>query len=358
MTATACCCGKPMLNTKEVKTFALSNDRIACRITNYGGIILSLSVPDKSGLCGDVVLGYDTVSEYETDTFYLGAIIGRYANRIEKGRFCLDGIRYELAQNDGPNHLHGGGRGFDKVIWTPVAVSKNQLKLEYISADKEENYPGRLYVQVTYTLTDHNELRIDYWAVSDQDTIVNLTNHAYFNLKGHDQGDILDHRLRIHADFYTPIDDQTIPTGEIATVAQTPMDFRKLAAIKDNLDFNRPQIKNGSGFDHNWVLNRKVAYDGEPGSKLYLAAELHEPTSGRLMEVYTTKPGIQFYSGNFLKGPVAGKNGAGYGLHSGLCLETQHFPNSPNYSHFPSPVLRAGTVYSHTTVYRFKVKSE
>ena len=204
-------------------------------------------------------------------------------------------------------------------------------------------------------MTENNELRIDYWAVGDRNTIVNLTNHAYFNLKGHGEGDILDHQLKLYADFYTPIDRQTIPTGEIAG-GRYSMDFRELRPIKANLDYEHPQIINGSGFDHNWVLNKSVGYDSEPGADLHLAAELFEPQSGRLMEVYTTKPGIQFYSGNFLAGPITGKKGAKYGKHSGLCLETQYFPNSPNYSHFPSPVLRAGTVYRHTTIYRFKVK--
>jgi len=343
---------------KNVRIFTLSNNKITCEITNYGGIIRSLSVPDQSGNCADVVLGYEHVGEYETDSYYFGAIIGRYANRIAEGQFELNNALYQLAQNDGHNHLHGGFRGFDKVVWTPVAQSHNQLKLEYIAADKEENYPGRLYVQTTYTLTDQDELRIDYWATGDQDTIVNLTNHAYFNLKGHDQGDILDHQLRLYADYYTPIDGHTIPTGEIVSVAETPMDFRKLTVIKDNLDLSSPQIINGSGFDHNWVLNRSITYDNTPGTNLYLAAELFDPVSGRLMEVFTTKPGVQFYSGNFLTGPIAGKNGAKYQKHSGLCLETQYFPNSPNYSHFPTPFLKAGTIYNHTTIYRFRVKTE
>ncbi len=351
-------CGSSMDNMikKEIRSFKLSCGQIACEITNYGGVVLALSAPDRSGRCEDVVLGYDSVDEYLNDTYYFGALIGRYANRIANGRFQLDGTVCELALNDGPNHLHGGRRGFDKIVWTPAAYSENQLKLEYISADMEENYPGRLYVQATYTLTENNELRIDYWAVGDRNTIVNLTNHAYFNLKGHGEGDILDHQLKLYADFYTPIDRQTIPTGEIAPVAGTPMDFRELRPIKANLDYEHPQIINGSGFDHNWVLNKSVGYDSEPGADLHLAAELFEPQSGRLMEVYTTKPGIQFYSGNFLAGPITGKKGAKYGKHSGLCLETQYFPNSPNYSHFPSPVLRAGTVYRHTTIYRFKVK--
>lgn len=356
MTLTASGCEQPMRENKDVRVYTLSADNITCAITNYGGIVLQLSVPDRYGRCGDVVLGYDSTAEYETDSYYFGAVIGRYANRIANGSFQLNNTVYELARNDGPNHLHGGRRGFDKVVWTPVANSTNQLKLEYISADMEENYPGRLYVQVTYTVTDRSELRIDYWAVSDQDTIVNLTNHAYFNLRGHSAGDILDHQLKLYADYYTPIDGQTIPTGEIAPVAGTPMDFRKFTPIRANLDINHPQIIKGSGFDHNWVLNRSTRYDSDPGSNLYLAAELFDPESGRLMEVFTTKPGIQFYSGNFLTGQKAGKDGIKYGKHSGLCLETQYFPNSPNCSHFPSPCLKAGEVYKHTTIYRFKIK--
>lgn len=345
------CCGQTMTKNQAISIFTLKNsNNLTAQITNYGGIVISLSVPDRTGQFADVVLGYPDVNDYKSDTYFFGALIGRYANRIAEGRFELNGVQYQLATNDGPNHLHGGTRGFDQVVWQPVESSQNQLKLEYISGDQEENYPGRLYVQVTYTLTDDNELRIDYWAVADQDTIVNLTNHSYFNLKGHDQGDILDHQLQLNADYFTPINSDTIPTGEIVSVANTPMDFRKLTQIRANLDQENEQIKNGLGFDHNWVLR--------DNARLKKAAELYEPTTGRLMEVYTTKPGIQFYSGNFLKGPIQGKAGAVYDQHSGLCLETQYFPNSPNCSHFSCPVLRAGEIYNHTTIYSFKIKTE
>lgn len=340
-----------MTKTEEIRTFTLKNrNNLRAEITNYGATVLSLHVPDRSGQFADVVLGYQDVEDYQRDTYFFGAVIGRYANRIANGQFQLNGVDYQLAANDGANHLHGGTRGFDQVIWNPTASRENQLQLEYISPDGEENYPGRLYAQVTYTLTDDNELRIDYWAVSDQDTIINLTNHSYFNLKGHNQGGILDHHLKLNADYYTPINSETIPTGEIASVAGTPMDFRELTPIRANLDESNPQIIYGSGFDHNWVLNQR---DG-----LKKAAELYDPDTGRLMEVLTTKPGIQFYSGNFLKAPIPGKNGAAYGHRSGLCLETQYFPNSPNVSHFSNPILRAGQVYQHTTIYRFKVQSE
>jgi len=341
----------------ETQVFTLSNSKnMTAQITNYGGIILSLVVPDRNGNFDDVTLGYQQVSDYQKDTCFFGALIGRYANRIANGRFTLNQVTYQLATNDGPNHLHGGKRGFNSVVWNPTNVSTNSLQLEYISEDGEENYPGRLHVKVIYTVTEANELRIDYTATSDKDTIVNLTNHAYFNLAGHGHGDILDHQLKIYADFFTPINAQTIPTGEILSVEGTPFDFRSLTTIRSKLDFTNPQIKNGQGFDHNFVLDQREPYDQTPDCRLMKAAELYEPNSGRFMEVFTTKPGVQFYSGNFIPESLPGKNGVVYGRHSGLCLETQFFPDSPNRSHFSNPILKANTTYEHTTIYRFNTK--
>lgn len=343
--------------TKEcVEIFTLTNsNNITVKITNYGGIILLLALPDKFGRIDDVTLGYEKLADYQQDTYFFGAVIGRYANRIENAEFKLNNYTYKLAKNDENNHLHGGHQGFNKVIWKPQLITDNEqtkLVLRYYSKDGEENYPGNLQVEVTYSLTEDNELCIDYSAVTDQDTIVNLTNHAYFNLAGHKQNNILNHQLKIYANYFTPINKEFIPTGEIYSVKNTSMDFRTLTTINSKLNNTDPQLVYGQGFDHNWVLN----LDGQ-GKSLKKAAELYEPNSGRFMEVFTTKPGIQFYSGNFLKGPIKGKDNAVYYQHSGLCLETQYFPNSPNYNHFPSPVLKANEKYHHTTIYKFSIKS-
>jgi aldose 1-epimerase len=282
-------------------------------------------------------------------SYYFGCIAGRYANRIAKGRFALNGIEYTLAQNDGPNHLHGGIKGFDKVVWDAEEVGDGAaLKLTYLSKDGEENYPGNLSAQVIYTLTDDDALRIDYYATTDQDTIVNLTNHAYFNLADCGAGDILSHELAINADRFTPVDDTAIPTGELRSVAGTPMDFSQPTAIGARIDQDDEQLRFGGGYDHNWVLKSS---DGS----LALAATVKEPTSGRVLKVYTTEPGIQFYSGNFLDGSFAGKGCVVYQKRSGLCLETQHFPDSPNKPDFPSTVLRPGEEYRTTTVFKFAV---
>ncbi len=340
---------------ERVEIFTLSNpNNMSVKITNYGGIILSIVCPDKLGNLDDITLGYENVVDYLKDTTYFGALIGRYANRIGNAQFRLNNKTYQLANNDGANHLHGGHQGYHRAIWDPLLVTdekETKLELCYHSEDGEENYPGNLRIKVTYSLTEDNELIIDYRAVSDKDTIVNLTNHAYFNLAGHKQGDILNHHLSINANYYTPIDNNLIPTGDILGVAGTAMDFRELKPISAMIRADEKQLVYGQGFDHNWVLNKS----NQPNA-IEKAAELYEPDSGRFMEVFSSKPGIQFYSGNSIQGPLAGKDGAVYQKHSGLCLETQHFPNSPNYSHFPSPILRAGQDYRHTTIYKFGVR--
>lgn len=315
-------------------TYTLKNrNGVEASITNYGGAVTSLKVPDRAGVFGDVVLGYETIEEYMRNPRYFGALIGRHANRIARGKFSLNGVEYQLATNNGANHLHGGNRGFDKQVWTVTESAADTLRLRYFSADGEENYPGNLTVDVEYSLNDENELRIEYHATSDKDTIVNLTNHSYFNLAG--EGDILGHELMLHADAFTPVSDDLIPTGEIKSVENTVMDFRTARLI------------GSGGYDHNFVLR-----DWDEG-KFRLVARLREPSSGRVMEVLTTEPGIQFYSGNFLDGSLRGKGGVAYQQYAGLCLETQHFPDSPNHANFPTTVLRAGEEYYQLTVYRF-----
>ena len=304
-------------------------------ITNYGGAITSLKTPDRYGRFGDIVLGFETREEYVRNPRYFGALIGRHANRIANGRFSLNGAHYQLPQNNGVNHLHGGFKGFDKRDWT-VSRDKNTLHLAYSSDDGEEGYPGNLDAFVDFTLLD-NELRVDYYATTDHDTIVNLTNHSYFNLRG--SGTILDHELLLNADHFTPVSEDLIPTGEIKPVAGTPMDFRKSKAIGTDLDA-------AGGYDHNFVLNN---YDGS----MKPAVRLSESTTGRVLEVLTTQPGMQFYSGNFLDGTLVGRNGVAYGKYAGLCLEPQYFPDAPNHPNFPSTVLRPGEEYKQTTVFRF-----
>lgn len=336
-----------------VELYTLTNaNGLEAKITNYGGIVVSLLVPDRDGKPGDVVLGYETLEEYIENNPYFGTLVGRYGNRIARGKFTLEGIEYTLAQNDGENHLHGGLKGFDKVVWKADAVrSKNSvgLKLTYLSKDGEEGYPGNLSVTVVYTLTNDNELKIEYTAVTDKVTIVNLTHHGYFNLAGAGLGDILGHELMIKADRFTPVDKGLIPTGELRSVKGTPMDFTRAAAIGARIDQAAEQLVLGGGYDHNWVLNNG---DGS----LALAAKVYEPTTGRVMEVYTTEPGIQFYSGNFLDGSITGKGGKVYEYRYGFCLETQHFPDSPNKPDFPSTVLKPGETYTTTTIYTFSVK--
>jgi len=338
---------------QEVFLFTLSNKNgLTAKIINLGGAIIELHTPDRNGNLADITLGYDNVRDYEINNPHFGGLIGRYGNRIGKARFELNGKVYQLAQNDGNNHLHGGHKGFDKVVWTPEIINdggQEALQLSYLSKDGEENYPGNLQVKVIYSLNDDNELKIDYHAVCDQDTIINLTNHAYFNLAGHNSGDILKHQLMLNADKFTPIDNEYITTGEIRDVKGTPFDFTKPMEIGARIFEDDEQLRNGNGYDHNFVLNVS-------GKGLEKAAEVYEPVSGRLMEVFTNKPGIQFYSGNFLDGSEIGKGGFAYQQRAGFCLETQFFPNSPNYKHFPSPVLKAGEKYNYTTVYKFSAK--
>ena len=339
------------LDGQSVKLFTLTNDSGAeVKIIEYGGIVVSLIVPDRDGNLGDVVLGFEELDSYIADTPYFGAITGRYANRIAGGRFEIDGISYELPLNNGPNSLHGGIKGFDKVTWQGEPTDAGDgVALTYVSADGEEGYPGTLESKVTYTWTDRNELRIDYVASTDKPTVVNLTNHSYFNLKDGGTSPILDHELTINADSFTPIDATLIPTGAIAPVEGTPLDFREPTGIGARIEDDAEQLAFGSGYDHNYVLN--VAPEG-----LTLAATLYEPDTGRVMDVLTSEPGVQFYSGNFLDGHLVGKGGIAYEHRSGLCLETQHFPNSPNQPEFPSTLLRPGDTYSTTTVYRFDAR--
>ena len=322
------------------------------RITNYGGIVVSLTAPDRNGAYEDVVLGFDDVEQYMGPHPYFGAIVGRYGNRIANGRFTLNGETYALAQNNGENALHGGRNGFDKAVWQaePVTTDEGQaLRLTYLSPDGEEGYPGNLSVAVTYTLTDDDALRIDYEATTDKATPVNLTNHSYFNLAGQGAGTILDHQIQINADRFTPVDGGLIPTGELRPVSGTPFDFRQPAAIGLRIEDSDEQIAFGGGYDHNFVLN------GEAG-EMKLAARVYEPTSGRVMEVHTTEPGVQFYTGNFLSGDITGKGGTAYGRRYGFCLETQHFPDSPNKPDFPDTILEPGERYTSTTIYRFSAE--
>lgn len=334
---------------QSVLLFTLCNARgHEVKITNYGGTIVSLSVPDKNGQQADVVQGFDTLRDYEERSPYFGCITGRYANRIARGKFFLDGVTYTLPVNNGPNHLHGGLSGFDKKVWasrtekTPDSV---RLVLHYTSPDGEEGYPGTLNCEVAYTWTNYDELRIDYTASTDRPTIVNLTNHSYFNLAGHDSGSVLNHYLTIHADAFTPADSTSIPYGEIRPVDGTPFDFRTPHTLGERINANDQQLKYGLGYDHNFVLN------GAPG-RLRKVAQLNERESGRIMVVETTEPGMQLYTANFLNN-VRGKGGAVYQRRSAVCLETQHFPNSPNQPNFPSTVLLPGQKYRSTTVYRF-----
>lgn len=332
-----------------VDIFTLKNSKgMTAEITNYGGIIVSLRVPDKNGNFEDVVLGHDKLENYMRKGPYFGAVIGRHGNRIEGASFEINGVEYKLTKNEGENQLHGGITGFDKVLWEAEIVNES-LELSYLSKDGEEGYPGNLKVKVTYSVTEDNELRIDYYGVSDKDTVVNLTNHSYFNLAGHASGDILDHKVMINADKFTPADKESLPTGEIREVKGTPMDFTVLTTVGKNIDSDYDQIVFGGGYDHNWVLN----VSGKAPEK---AAEVVDEKSGRVMEVYTTKPGVQFYTANFLDGTEVGKGGAVYNKRNGLCLETQYFPNSMKHKNFPSPILRAGEKYKHTTIYKFSTK--
>jgi len=331
---------------KQVFEFTLTNKNgVEVKILNYGGLVTHLMVPDKNGTIEDIVLGYDSLQDYIKDTPYFGAIVGRYGNRIARGQFSIDGQTYNLAKNNGPNHLHGGIKGFDKIVWDAEDFIKPEaagVVLTYLSADGEDGYPGNLKVKITYTLTNDNELKIDYEAETDKSTVLNLTHHSYFNLKGHGNGDVLDHQMQILADRYTPVDADLIPTGELKEVESSAMDFRTPASIGSRI------ARVEGGYDHNYVLNNT---DGN----MRLVAKVTEPKTGRLMEVYTDQPGIQFYSGNFLDGSNIGKGGTPYKKHYGFCLETQHFPDSPNHENFPSVILRPDEKYKTQTVYKFGI---
>ena len=334
-----------------ISVFTLRNQHgCEARICNYGGLLLSLKVPDRHGHMGDVVLGYDNLDQYIKDTPYFGALIGRYGNRIAKGQFTLDGRQYTLATNNYPNSLHGGVKGFDKVVWIPsVLAGANgpSLKLTYLSHDGEEGYPANLSVTAVYTLTDDNALQLEYTATCDRPTVLNLTHHSYFNLAGH--GDILQHVVMIPADKFTPVDSTLIPTGELRPVQGTPFDFRQPTAIGARIKQDDEQLKFGNGYDHNWVLNKSVG-------EMSLMARVSEPTSGRVMEVFSTEPGLQFYSGNFLDGTLKGKGGWVYQFRDAFCMEPQHFPDSPNKPEFPSVVLKPGETYHNLIVYRFSTQ--
>ncbi|MGE5499825.1 MAG: aldose epimerase family protein [Syntrophothermus sp.] len=343
---------------EKVFIYRLTNKNgLSADIIDYGGILVRLTAPDKNGKFSDVVLGYNSLEDYITkNSAYFGAIIGRYSNRIANGSFSLNGEIYNLAKNNDPNgipcSLHGGITGFDSVLWKSEAFTEESvptLKLEYESPDGEEGYPGTLQLRVIYRLTDENELEIEYSAVTDKATPVNLTNHSYFNLKGEGSGDILGHILKLNADSITPVDKGLIPTGEFNRVENTPFDFTEEHAIGERINTENDQLKIAAGYDHNWVLNKN-------GSELSLAASLYEPESGRFLEVLTTEPGIQFYSGNFLNDSFIGKSGRTYGFRNGLALETQHFPDSPNHPDFPGTILYPGDVLHSETIFRLSVK--
>jgi len=337
-----------MKDGTAIDIYTLTNAKgMIAKIMTYGGIVTELHTPDRAGAVADVVLGFKTLEPYLGDHPYFGAITGRVANRIAKGRFTVHGKVYTLATNNGPNHLHGGLKGFDKVVWKAEIVEATEgaaLKLTYLSRDGEEGYPGNLSVTVVYTLTNQNALKIDYLATTDKATPVNLTNHSYFNLAGEGTGNILAHELTLAADRFTPVDSGLIPTGELKAVAGTPMDFTKAMTIGSRID--KVPLAPPGGYDHNYVLT-------SGGGSLALAARVREPGSGRVMEVYTTEPGAQLYTGNFLDGSLKGKRGAAYVKHAGFCLETQHFPDSVNHPKFPSTILEPGQTYRTTTVYKF-----
>jgi aldose 1-epimerase len=334
----------------SIDLYTLTNrNGMEAKITNYGGIVTALTAPDRTNKYADVVLGFNDLDSYLKGHPYFGALIGRYGNRIAKGRFILNGVEYKLAVNNGENHLHGGIKGFDKVVWTAQSMTTKlgpSLSLTYLSKDMEEGYPGNLTVKVVYTLTNKNELRIDYSASTDKDTVTNLTHHSYFNLAGEGNGDILSHVLTLKADRFTPTDAGSIPTGELRNVQGTPFSFLQPMAIGDRINDTDQQIQFGGGYDHNWVVNG-------PAGTLRQAASVYEPTSGRVMDVWTTEPGIQFYTGNFLDGTLTGKSGKVYQKRMGFCLETQHYPDSPNQPKFPTTTLKKGATYRSTTIYRF-----
>jgi aldose 1-epimerase len=338
---------------EQIDLYTLSNKKgMEVSITNFGATVVTLKVPDRAGKAADIVLGYDTLDGYEKGTSYFGATVGRYGNRIAGGKFSIDGKTYTLPKNNGENTLHGGIVGFNKKVWKAREIASKggeSLEMTYLSADGEEGFPGNLSTKVVFTLpADSNELKIDYAATTDKDTVLNLTNHSYFNLAGEGNGDILDHAMMLHAKQFTPVDKGLIPTGELKNVAGTPMDFNTATAIGKRINESDEQLVFGKGYDHNWVLTR-------PGNGLSIAAEAYDPKSGRRLEVLTTEPGVQFYSGNFLDG-AKGKGNKPYPQRAAFCLETQHFPDSPNHPNFPSTLLKPKAVFHSQTVFRFSAK--
>lgn len=338
----------------EVSLFTLKNSNgVEAKIITYGASLISLKTPDKNNKYDDIVLGYDNIEGYVNDKANFGVIVGRYANRIAKGKFSLDGKEYQLTINDNGNHIHGGINGFNKKNWELVNEESNDslqsVTLKCYSKDGEEGYPGDLVVKVKYSLTNKNEIKIDYEATTNKTTVINLTHHSYFNLTGNPNNTILDHEVMINADKYTPVDKELIPTGKIENVANTPMDFRIAKKVGKDINADFEQLKLGRGFDHNWVINRN-------DNSVIKIAEVYEPNSGRLIEVYSDQPGVQFYCGNFLDGTITGKNGIKYNFRTGLCLEAQHFPDSPNKPNFPSVVLKKDDVYKQTTIYKFSTR--
>jgi aldose 1-epimerase len=350
------CEKKPFGNVdgKDVALFTLTNSGgMKMSVTEYGGIVTSFFAPDRTGKMDDIVLGYNTIDGYVKNNPFFGAIIGRYGNRIGKARFSLGGKEFSLSVNDGENCLHGGKKGFDKVVWSGREVNRNDavgIEFNYVSEDGEQGFPGNLSASVIYLLTNNNEFTIEYTATADKETVVNLTQHNYWNLSGEGNGDILGHELTMYADKYTPVDAGLIPIGELATVHGTPMDFTRSMKVGARINADFEQLKRGIGYDHNWVINRKSP------EGLESAALVYDPITGRIMEVLTTEPGMQFYSGNHLDGSIIGKKGKPYARRSGLCLETQHFPDSPNKPDFPTTVLKKGQKYISVTTYRFSAK--
>lgn len=345
---------QPFGTTKEGKKITLytltNSHHMEVRAMNYGAIIVSLRVPDRKGQVADIVLGHDTLEGYFDNSPHLGGLVGRYANRIANGSFALDGVKYSLPKNNGPNTLHGGIKGFDQAVWqgTPLK-GKAGVAFSYLSRDGEEGFPGNLKVKVSYSLTEANELVINYEATTDKPTVLNLSQHSYFNLAGEGTGDILNHEVMINADRFTPVDSTMIPTGELRPVKGTPLDFTTQTKVGTRIDDNYEQLVLGKGYDHNFVINRKA-------QGLVSAARAYEPTSGRVMEISTDQPGVQFYTGNFLDGSVTGKQGHVYKQRYGLCFETQHFPDSPNHPEFPSVVLRPGQTFHSRTIFKFSAK--
>lgn len=335
---------------KATDLYTLVNTKgMSAQITNFGATLVSLRYPQQTGGTTDIALGYDSLEDYEQGAAYFGSTVGRYANRIADGTFSIHGRPYRLNKNEGNNHLHGGYQGFHKAIWeaeTRMTAAGPGVILTYLSRDGEEGYPGNLSATVVYTLTNENELRIDYFAETDETTVINMTHHSYFNLAGAGSGDILDHVVTIYADQFTPIDDRLIPTGELRDVKGTPMDFLSPHAIGERIDMRDEQLNFGHGYDHNWVLNRSA-------DALAPAAKVTEPKTGKTLEVFTTQPGMQFYTGNFLSSRIIGKDKQAYSHRGGFCLETQNFPDTPNRPEFPSAILEPGRKYEQTTIYRF-----